>query len=85
MLVIQRLQTSSGPAVHLCGINQHLAAVHVLAVVVIDNIEGALRVCAVVSGAAVVHLQATHTAILLERVLAGNLGLHRAPQERRWS
>jgi hypothetical protein len=32
-----------------------------------------------------VHLEATHTAILLEWVLAGNLGLHRTPHEHSWS
>lgn len=60
---------------HLGSINEHLAAVHVLAIVVVHDIKGPLRVGAVVSSTAVVNLQTTHTAVLSAWVLAANLCL----------
>jgi hypothetical protein len=60
---------------HLGSINQHFAAVHVFAIVVIDHVERAFRVRGIVGRASPVNLQTTSAGVLLERCLATELGL----------
>jgi hypothetical protein len=72
----------------LGGVDEGLARVHVLAVVVIHNIKRTLRVRRVVNRASPVHLEPTDAAILAVRGLGGQLGLQVAAlkkqQQQQW-
>jgi hypothetical protein len=64
-----------GVLAYLGGIDQGLAAVQILAIVVVDNIKRTLRVCAIVYWRTPVDLKPTQAAVLVEGRLLGQLGL----------